>query len=64
MLMLRNCINYFLLHQGAIEKLVYRVDFLENRLRRAEELLYYVISGNINKKGKQIFSTLYFHYNS
>ncbi|CAK9819013.1 C-type lectin domain family 4 member A [Anthophora quadrimaculata] len=35
---------------GAIEKLVYRVDFLENRLRRAEELLYYVISGNINKK--------------
>ncbi|XP_076238385.1 oxidized low-density lipoprotein receptor 1 [Calliopsis andreniformis] len=35
---------------GAIEKLVYRVDFLENRLRRAEELLYYVISGNVNKK--------------
>ncbi|XP_034194940.1 CD209 antigen-like protein A [Osmia lignaria lignaria] len=35
---------------GAIEKLVYRVDFLENRLRRAEELLYYVISGNIEKK--------------
>ncbi|XP_016916410.1 C-type lectin domain family 12 member B isoform X1 [Apis cerana] len=35
---------------GAIEKLVYRVDFLENRLKRAEELLYYVISGNINKK--------------
>ncbi|XP_068976537.1 oxidized low-density lipoprotein receptor 1-like [Bombus flavifrons] len=35
---------------GAIEKLVYRVDFLESRLRRAEELLYYVISGNINKK--------------
>lgn len=37
---------------GAIEKLVYRVDFLESRLRRAEELLYYVISGTINKKGK------------
>ncbi|XP_015436052.1 PREDICTED: C-type lectin domain family 9 member A [Dufourea novaeangliae] len=35
---------------GAIEKLVYRVDFLENRLRRAEELLYYVISGNTNQK--------------
>ncbi|XP_017878242.1 CD209 antigen-like protein A isoform X2 [Ceratina calcarata] len=35
---------------GAIEKLVYRVDFLENRLRRAEELLYYVISGNVDKK--------------
>ena len=37
---------------GAIEKLVYRVDFLEKRLRRAEELLYYVIAGNNNAKGK------------
>ncbi|XP_076656139.1 CD209 antigen-like protein A isoform X2 [Halictus rubicundus] len=35
---------------GAIEKLVYRVDFLENRLRRAEELLYYMISGNTEQK--------------
>ncbi|XP_012274540.1 C-type lectin domain family 4 member A [Orussus abietinus] len=31
---------------GAIEKLVYRVDFLEKRLRRAEDLLHYVIAGN------------------
>ncbi|KAL0111893.1 hypothetical protein PUN28_013240 [Cardiocondyla obscurior] len=31
---------------GAIEKLVYRVDHLEKRVRRAEELLYYVIAGN------------------
>ncbi|XP_025075797.1 LOW QUALITY PROTEIN: uncharacterized protein LOC105433790, partial [Pogonomyrmex barbatus] len=31
---------------GAIEKLVYRVDYLEKRVRRAEELLYYVIAGN------------------
>ncbi|XP_029159960.1 CD209 antigen [Nylanderia fulva] len=35
---------------GAIEKLVYRVDHLEKRLRRAEELLYYVISGNNKMK--------------
>lgn len=40
------------LFRGAIEKLVYRVDFLEKRLRRSEELLYYVISGNNNAKGK------------
>ncbi|XP_063224191.1 oxidized low-density lipoprotein receptor 1-like isoform X2 [Bacillus rossius redtenbacheri] len=31
---------------GAIEKLAYRVDFMEKRLRRTEELLYYVMSGD------------------
>ncbi|KAJ8979543.1 hypothetical protein NQ317_017691 [Molorchus minor] len=31
---------------GAIEKLVYRVDFMEKRLRRAEEMLYYAVAGN------------------
>ncbi|XP_046424812.1 uncharacterized protein LOC124182064 [Neodiprion fabricii] len=35
---------------GAIEKLVYRVDYMEKRLRRAEELLYYVVSGNNQAK--------------
>ncbi|XP_072754235.1 uncharacterized protein [Anoplolepis gracilipes] len=35
---------------GAIEKLVYRVDHLEKRLKRAEELLYYVIAGNNKMK--------------
>ncbi|XP_058797375.1 uncharacterized protein LOC131667739 [Phymastichus coffea] len=35
---------------GAIEKLVYRVDFLEKRLKRAEELIYYVIAGNNKSK--------------
>ncbi|EFN78141.1 C-type lectin domain family 2 member D3 [Harpegnathos saltator] len=35
---------------GAIEKLVYRVDHVEKRLRRAEELLYYIISGNNKEK--------------
>jgi len=39
---------------GAIEKLVYRVDHLEKRIRRAEELLYYVIAGNNKMKGKII----------
>lgn len=31
---------------SAIEKLVYRVDFMEKRLRRVEEMLYYVSAGN------------------
>ncbi|XP_055698720.1 uncharacterized protein LOC129799107 isoform X2 [Phlebotomus papatasi] len=31
---------------GAIEKLVYRVDYMEKRLRRTEQLLYYMMQGN------------------
>ncbi|XP_019869803.2 uncharacterized protein LOC109598351 [Aethina tumida] len=31
---------------GAIEKLVYRTDFMEKRLRRVEEMLYFVMAGN------------------
>ncbi|KAJ8940023.1 hypothetical protein NQ314_010854 [Rhamnusium bicolor] len=31
---------------GAIEKLVYKVDFMEKRLRRVEEMLYYAVAGN------------------
>ncbi|XP_023017757.2 uncharacterized protein [Leptinotarsa decemlineata] len=31
---------------GAIEKLVYKVDFMEKRLRRVEEMLYYTMAGN------------------
>lgn len=31
---------------GAIEKLVYKVDFMEKRLRRVEEMLYYAMAGN------------------
>lgn len=37
---------------GAIEKLVYRVDYMEKRLRRTEQLLYYVMAGNTQKEGK------------
>lgn len=31
---------------NAMEKLVYRVDFMEKRLRKLEEMLYYVMAGN------------------
>jgi hypothetical protein len=36
---------------GAIEKLVYRVDFMEKRLRRTEDLLYQVMASNNNVQG-------------
>lgn len=35
---------------GAIEKLVYRVDYLEKRLRKNEQIVYYLMSGNHNKE--------------
>lgn len=38
---------------GAIEKLVYRVDFMEKRLRRVEEMLYYAVAGNRIDNGKE-----------
>ncbi|KAL9901192.1 uncharacterized protein ACN427_008016 [Glossina fuscipes fuscipes] len=31
---------------GAIEKLVYRVDYLESRIRRTEQMIYYLMSGS------------------
>lgn len=31
---------------GAIEKLVYRVDYMEKRLKRTEQLVYYMMAGN------------------
>lgn len=34
---------------GAIEKLVYRVDYMEKRLRRNEQLVYYLMAGNNQK---------------
>lgn len=37
---------------GAIEKLVFRVDTLEQRLRRTEQLVYYMMQGNDPKDGK------------
>ena len=40
---------------GAIEKLVYRVDFMEKRLRRTEELLYYVMASKNKNEGKSYY---------
>lgn len=37
---------------GAIEKLVFRVDYLEQRLRKTEQMLYYLMQGNNVKDGK------------
>ncbi|EDX12846.1 nuclear transcription factor Y subunit beta [Drosophila simulans] len=37
---------------GAIEKLVYRVDYLESRVRRSEQLIYYLMAGNNQKEVK------------
>lgn len=34
---------------GAIEKLVYRVDYMEKRLKRNEQLVYYLMAGNKEK---------------
>lgn len=39
---------------GAIEKLVYRVDYMENRLRRAEQIIYYLMAGNNQKIGEVV----------
>jgi len=35
--------DFYLL--GAIEKLTYRLDFIEKRLRRTEDLLFHVMEG-------------------
>lgn len=34
---------------GAIEKLVYRVDYMEKRLKRSEQLIYFLMAGNNQK---------------
>lgn len=38
---------------SAIEKLVYRVDYMERRLRKAEQIVYYLMAGN-NQHQKEI----------
>jgi len=37
---------------SAIEKLVFRVDFMEKRLRRTEELLYHVMANSNKNQGR------------
>lgn len=39
---------------GAIEKLVFRVDYLEQRLRKTEQLVYYLMQGNNAKDGESL----------
>lgn len=39
---------------SAIEKLVYRVDYMERRLRKTEQLVYYLMAGN-NEHKKEIY---------
>lgn len=39
---------------NAMEKLVYRMDFMEKRLRKLEEMLYYVMAGNRVDQGNLI----------
>lgn len=39
---------------SAIEKLVYRVDYMERRLRKTEQIVYYLMAGN-NEHKKEIY---------
>lgn len=39
---------------SAIEKLVYRVDYMERRLRKTEQVVYYLMAGN-NENKKEIY---------
>ncbi|XP_055375436.1 uncharacterized protein LOC129608134 [Condylostylus longicornis] len=39
---------------GAMEKLVYRMDYLESRVRRSEQLIYYLMAGNNQNKREDI----------
>lgn len=42
---------------SAIEKLVYRVDYMERRLRKTEQLVYYLMAGN-NEHQKEIYGKI------
>lgn len=43
---------------SAIEKLVYRVDYMERRLHKTEQIVYYLMAGN-NEHKKEIYGELY-----
>lgn len=38
---------------GAIERLVYRVELMEKRMQRTEELLYHVMEGSHNNNKRE-----------
>lgn len=42
---------------GAIEKLAFRVDYLEKRLKRTEQIVYYLMSGNNQQNQPQLQET-------
>lgn len=44
---------------SAIEKLVYRVDYMERRLRKTEQIVYYLMAGN-NEHKKEIYGKNWF----
>lgn len=44
---------------SAIEKLVYRVDYMERRLRKTEQIVYYLMAGN-NENKKEIYGKNWF----
>lgn len=46
---------------SAIEKLVYRVDYMERRLRKAEQIVYYLMAGN-NQNQKEIIGEIFEYY--
>lgn len=43
---------------SAIEKLVYRVDYMERRLHKTEQLVYYLMAGN-NEHRKEIYGEIH-----
>lgn len=44
---------------GAIEKLVHRMDLMEKRLKRSEELIQHIVEGNAaNREGKLQFNKI------
>lgn len=42
---------------SAIEKLVYRVDYMERRLHKTEQIVYYLMAGN-NQNQKEIIGNM------
>lgn len=44
---------------SAIEKLVHRVDYMEHRLRKTEQIVYYLMAGN-NENKKEILGKNWF----
>lgn len=48
---------------SAIEKLVYRVDYMERRLRKTEQIVYYLMAGN-NEHQKEVYGKISLGYSN